>query len=257
VVNIGGKVVGAIILWIVGGWAINFVGKVLNRGLTARKVDQTLIRYSQAALQVVLRIALVIAIMSVFGIETTSFAALLAGAGVAIGAAWSGLLANFAAGIFLVVLRPFKVGDAISAAGVTGKVVEIGLFGTTIDTGDNVRVMVGNNKLFSDNIVNYSINAYRRVELKAQLAHGVDPKQAITRMRGEVAKIPNVLATPEPQVEILEFNSLGTLLTVRPYCDNSHYWQVYFDTNKAIQNVCAQAGYPIPASAHISLPAGP
>ena len=130
------QLAGAILLWVVGGWVINLVGNLSNRGMTRQKVEPTLIRYVEATLRVIMRIVLVIVILSVFGIETTSFAALLAAAGIAIGAAWSGLLANFAAGAFLIILRPFKVGDFISGAGVIGTVKEIGLFATTIDQPD-------------------------------------------------------------------------------------------------------------------------
>jgi len=247
------KLVGALAMWIVGGWIINLIGNLSNRGMTRQKVEPTLIRYIESTIKVILRIVLVIAILSVFGIETTSFAALLAAAGIAIGAAWSGLLANFAAGAFLIILRPFKVGDMITAGGVTGDVREIGLFATTIDTVDNLRVVVGNNKLFSDNIVNYSHNEFRRVDLKAQIAHTVDPKDAIARLRARVAQIPNVMPSPAPSVEILEFNPAGTVIAVRPFCHNKDYWQVYFDTNTAIQEVGGSAGWPVPAPHQVLL----
>ena len=165
--------------------------------------------------------------------------ALLAAAGLAIGAAWSGLLSNFAAGAFLVLLRPFKVGDMITAGGVTGDVEEVGLFVTALKTVDNLRVYVGNSKIFSDNIVNYTHNPYRRVDLKCQLAHTVDPREAIAKLKMRLPQIANVVATPAPDVEILEFNAAGTLLGVRPYYHNNDYWQVFFDTNKAIQEVGA------------------
>jgi small conductance mechanosensitive channel len=135
-------------------------------------------------------------------VETASFAALLAAGGVAVGMAWSGLLANFAAGAFLMILRPFKVGDFISAGGATGTVRSIGLFATTIDTPDNIRTVVGNNKLLSDNIQNFSANPYRRVELTAQLAHGVDHNEAIHLLRTRIGKIAKVLTNPAPDLEI-------------------------------------------------------
>ncbi len=205
----GLKLVGAVALWVIGSMAINAISRLAERGMMARRVDATLIRYSQGALRVVLRIALVIAVLSVFGIETTSFAALIAAAGVAIGVAWSGLLANFASGIFLRILRPFKVDDVISAGGVTGTVVEIGLFACTLNTGDNLCVTVGNNKLFTDNIVNYSANKYRRVDASVQLAHGVDPYGAASSLLAALKSIPNVLETPAPSVGIAEFNHYG------------------------------------------------
>lgn len=243
----GIRILAAVALWVVGGWVINALGRVAQKAMEHRRVDATLIRYSHTGLNVILRIGLVIAILSVVGIETTSFAALIAAAGVAIGMAWSGLLANFAAGAFLMILRPFKVGDDITGANVTGLVREIGLFTTTIDTLDNLRVTVGNNKLFNDTIINYSANPFRRVDLTAQLAHGVDPLDAIERIRTAITAVDNVLAAPLPEVEILEFNSYGTKLVVRPYCHDKSYWQVYFDTNKALNAAGKAAGWPTPS----------
>jgi small conductance mechanosensitive channel len=240
------KLLGALAVWVAGSWAIKLLRAGLGRTMAARKVDATLARYIETGANVMLKLLLFIAVLSVLGIETTSFAALLAAFGIAIGAAWSGLLANLAAGLFLMVLRPFKVGDMISGGGVTGDVKEIGLFVTTIDTVDNIRTFVGNNKLFSDVVQNYSTNAYRRVDLKAQIAHSVNPHEAIKRLNERVALIPNVVKSPAPSVEILDFNAWGTLLAVRPFCHNNDYWQVYFDTNRAINDVGAAAGFAAP-----------
>jgi small conductance mechanosensitive channel len=242
----GWRILGAIAVWVVGSWVVRFIAAAFGRMLAARHVDPTLGRYLEASANVLMKILVLIAAFGVLGIETTSFAALIAAIGIAIGAAWAGLLSNFAAGIFLMTLRPFKVGDMITVAGVTGDVKEIGLFVTALDTVDNVRIYVGNNKVFSDTIHNYTTNPYRRVDLKAQIAHGVDPHDAIRRLSERVAKIPNVMAQPAPSVQILEFNPMGAAIAVRPYCHNSHYWQVYFDTNKAISDVCGEAGYAIP-----------
>ena len=210
-------------------------------------MEPTLASYIVAAIKVLLRLILILMVLSIFGIETTSFAALLAAAGIAIGTAWSGLLSNFAAGIFLVALRPFKVGDFITAGGVTGTVREIGLFATSIDQADNVRATVGNNKILSDNIVNFNTNGARRVDVAAQLEHSVPPIEAIKIISERVAQIPNVLKEPPPSVEILEFNAAGYKLAVRPYCKNDDYWQVYFDTNRALAEVGALHKWPIPA----------
>src|SRR4249920_2743518 len=159
-VAVGWKILGAAALWLVGRWLINMAVRLLGRTLSQQHFDATLTRYMLTGLTVVLNVALVVAILGFFGVETTSFAALLAAGGVAIGVAWGGLLANFAAGAFLVFLRPFKVGDFVTAGGITGAVSEIGLFGTTINTPDNVRTIIGNNKIFSDTIQNFSANAY-------------------------------------------------------------------------------------------------
>src|SRR5271165_6205477 len=206
---VGLRILGAIAIWIVGRWLIGLCLRMIGSALRKQKIDPTLIRYIHSAVAAVLNIVLVIAILGFFGVETTSFAALIAAAGVAIGMAWSGLLSNFAGGVFLVILQPFKVGDFIAAAAVTGTVEEIGLFATTVNTPDNVKTMIGNGKIFSDTIQNFSANAYRRVEMTAQLAHGVDPQAAIALLRPELTQVKNVIAEPGPDVEILTFNAMG------------------------------------------------
>jgi small conductance mechanosensitive channel len=246
VTGVGLQVVGAIVLYIVGRWLIGFAVGLVQKGLSRQKIEPTLLRFIGNTISVVLNITLVIAILGYFGVQTTSFAALLAGAGLAIGSAWGGLLANFAAGIFLVVLRPFKVGDFISAGGITGTVEEVGLFVTTVDTPDNVRTFVGNNKLFSDNIQNFSANPYRRVELSAQISGAADPKQIIAALKQRIGQIPNVNANPEPDVVIASFTPSGPVLAIRPYTNNTHYWQVYFDTNLAIREVLGDGAFPAP-----------
>jgi small conductance mechanosensitive channel len=244
--QVGLQILAAIVLWIVGRWLIRFSVKLVQRALEKQNVDVTLERYISSFLGVILNVVLIIAILGYFGVETTTFAALLAAAGIAIGAAWGGLLANFAAGAFLVILRPFKVGDFVTAAGITGEIKEIGLFSTLINTPDNVLTMTGNNKIFTDTIRNYSVNPYRRVDLQAQLNHTVDHRAAVDLLRSRVAAIPNVLTDPAPDVEILEFSAAGPMLAVRPYCHNKDYWQVYFETNRVIREAFGEAGYPVP-----------
>jgi len=244
--TVGLRVLGSIAIWIVGRWLIGVALRMIGSALRKQKIDPTLIRYINSTVGALLNIVLVIAILGFFGVETTSFAALIAAAGVAIGMAWSGLLSNFAGGVFLVILQPFKVGDFITAAGITGTVDEIGLFATTLTTPDNVKTIVGNGKIFSDTIQNFSANPYRRVELTAQLAHGVDPQAAVALLKPALAQVPNVMADPAPDVEILTFNLAGPVLAVRPYCNNNNYWQVYFDTNRLIRDTFANAGFPVP-----------
>src|SRR5580658_1899309 len=249
ITGVGLQVLGAIVLYIVGRWLISFAVGLVQKGLSRQKLEPTLLRFIGNTISVVLNITLVIAILGYFGVQTTSFAALLAGAGLAIGSAWGGLLANFAAGIFLVVLRPFKVGDFISAGGITGTVEEVGLFVTTIDTPDNIRTFVGNNKLFSDNIQNFSANPYRRVELTAQISGAADLKQVIAALKQRIRQIPNVNAKPEPDVVIESFTPAGPVLAVRPYTNNQFYWQVYFDTNLAIREMLGDGAFPAPMPA--------
>jgi small conductance mechanosensitive channel len=245
-IALGIKILEALVLWIVGRWLIGFSIRLIGRAMTRQKIDPTLIRYINNTVAAILNIVLVVAILGFFGVETTSFAALLAAAGVAIGMAWSGLLGNFAAGVFLIVLQPFKVGDFVTAGGVMGTVEEVGLFVTSINTLDNIRNIIGNGKIFGDVIQNFSTNAFRRVDLTTQLSHGVDPHQAIAILKAGLKKIPNVLADPAPSVEILTFNLAGPVLAVRPFCNNKDYWQVYFDTNMLIKDSFTTAGFSVP-----------
>src|SRR5208337_816851 len=161
--TVGLKILGAIAIWIVGRWLIGLALRLIGGALTRQKIDPTLIRYIHSAV--------------------------------------SGLLSNFAGGVFLVILQPFKVGDFITAAGVTGTVEQIGLFASTVNTPDNVKTMIGNGKIFGDTIQNFSANPFRRVDLTAQLAHAVDPQAAIALLKPALAQVPNVMTVPAPDVE--------------------------------------------------------
>lgn len=245
---VGLRLLGALVVWIVGRWLIGLAVRMISGSLERQHVDPTLLRYVGSLVSVSLNVLLVVAILGYFGVQTTSFAALVAGVGIAVGAAWAGLLSNFAAGVFVVVLRPFKVGDFIAAGGVTGTVEQIGLFATQFLTPDNVHTVVGNAKIFGDTIQNFSATEFRRVDRTAQLAHGVSVEDAIARLKARLAHVPNVKATPSPDVELLDFNPMGAVLAVRPYTNNAHYWQVYFDTNRVIAEEFGAAGYPVPST---------
>ncbi len=244
--QVGFKVLGAIVIWFVGRKLIGFAQALISRGLNQQKLDVTIVNYIRTSIGVALNIILVVALLGFFGVETTSFAALLAALGFAIGAAWSGLMSNFASGLFLIVLRPFRVGDFVTIAGVTGTVEVIGLFGTTLNTPDNVMTTVGNGKVMGDTIQNFSANSFRRVDLTAQLNASVNPLEAIQKLKPALSTIANVMATPAPDVEILNWSDAGPVLAVRPYCHTKDYWQVYFDTNKLIFETFSKAGYPVP-----------
>ena len=249
-INFGLKLLGALVIWFIGRKLILFASKVVGESRLFSKVDETVRRYVRSAIEIVLTFALIIALLGYFGVQTTTFAALLAAAGVAIGMAWSGLLSNFASGLFLLLLRPFQHGDFVEGGGITGTVEEIGLFVTKINTPDNICTFIGNDKIFKGVIKNYSANPYRRVDLVAQLHHGVDHREAIELLTAKLREIPNVLDTPAPDLVILEFNLAGPVLAVRPYCHTDHYWQVYFDANETIRDVFGAAGFPTP-SKHI------
>lgn len=244
--DVGLKLLGALAIWLIGRYVIRLGVDLLGKSMRRGDMDATIILYAQSIASVLLNVALAIAIMGVFGVETTSFAAFIAGVSVAIGAAWAGLLANFAAGAFLVLLRPFRTGDNISAGGVSGVVTAIGMFITTVNTDENVQTHIGNAKIFSDNILNYTTNPHRRVDLTAPIAHTVEPLAVIEKLKAGIAKIPNVATSPAPEVHILKYASIGCILAVRPYTHNSNYWQVYFDANKAIREVLGDGGFPAP-----------
>ncbi len=239
----------ATVIWFVGRFIIkkvtNFVGFGIER---TGRLDATLTRYLVSILSVVLTILLVMFILSRFGIETTSFAALLAGAGLAIGTAWGGLLSHFAAGVFMQILRPFKVGDYVYAGDVEGTVQEIGLFTSTILTIDNVTTIVGNNKIFSDNIKNFSAQDYRRVDCQFKTHHSVNVKKVLDTMKEAILTVPNISHSVAPEIEVLSFTDEGPEFGIRPFCHNDHYWQVLFDTNKVIAQSIANNNWPAPAA---------
>ncbi len=253
------KVLAAVALWIVGRWAIKFISRLITRSLKhSSKIDATLARYLCSISNVLLTGLLLLAVLQLFGVQTTSFAALLAGIGLAIGTAWGGLLTHFAAGVFMQVLRPFKVGDTITAGGVTGTVKELGLFGTTILTADNIVTLVPNNKIFSDNIANYSAMPQRRVDLTAQIPNNVNVDDAISRLKEVIAKISNVVNIPAPAIGVLSITPAGPLLFVRPTAIQEHYAQVHHDAQcailKVVQNLPLLVAEPVAQAAPPAAP---
>jgi len=242
------KLAGAVVLWLVANTLIRVGLRILRRTFVRSRLDATLISYLINIAGALLRVVLVVAILGFFGVQTASFAALLAGAGVAIGAAWSGLLGDFAAGVFLQLFRPFNVGDQVMAAGVQGAVEEIGMFVTTLTNAGNVRIIVPNGKIFTDVIENYSAHPYRRVDLFAQLDHSADVARAILVLREGLRRVPNQYPGLKATVDLLEINDRGPRLAVRPYASTNLYGEVVFDTNRMIAEVIQQNHIPVPRS---------
>lgn len=242
--DLGLHLLAALAVWIIGRSLIKFGLNLMVARLEKRKVDHTIVGYARNTVSVCLNIALVVVLMGVLGIETASFAAFIAGAGLAIGAAWGGLLSNFAAGAFLVVLRPFRAKDVISSAGATGTVVEIGLFATTIDTLDNVRMTIGNAKILAGNLKNYNTNASRRIDLTGTIARHQDVHAAMAAVRERLLRIQHVLPEPAPEVRILSFDDEFYTLAVRPYAHNDYFWQVHFDSTEALRDLLLSMGTP-------------
>lgn len=252
-VPFGLKIVTAIIIWVVGSIIINTLAKVALRALHSRKMEPTLASYASSALHIVLRMVLIMIIMEVCGIQTTSFAAILGAAGVAIGVAWSGLLSNFAAGIFLVFLRPFKVGDYITVAGQSGTVTEIGLFITRMNTSNNIVANIGNNKVFSDVIINYSANENRVGTLQFQTAHGVDIDEVIAIIIAEISKVPGVLETPAPTVTIASLNATGVAFNINMTAKTKEFWPAYYESNKVLARLYVKNNWPVPSTYQVSI----
>jgi small conductance mechanosensitive channel len=226
------KIVGAIVLWMVGRLVINGLRRLIRATGSARRVDPTLLRYFESATHVLLSVLLLIAVLSVFGIETTSFAGVIAATGVAIGMAWSGLLSNFAAGVFILALRPFRVGDLIAVAGVSGIVREIGMFSTGIDTADNVRTWIGNTRVFGDNIQNFTTNGSRRVEVKVPLPAGIDVLEAMARLVERAARVPDAAKEPSPSAELTALDGHG-VVALRVHAPAELYGRVTSELNRA------------------------
>lgn len=241
--RVGLKVLAAVAVWMVGRRVISWGMGFIERALRARKFDPTLGRYLYSSLVAFLTVCLVVGIAGFLGIETATFAALLAGVGLAIGTAWGDLLKSFAAGIFLLGLRPFRVGDEVTIAGVTGVVQEIGIFVCIVRTSDHVRVTISNHKIFSDNIRNFTEPAACRVDLRLQLPHNSDYKRAITLIEGALPDIAEIVKDPPPRVELLEITSAGPVLTLRPFCHESKATQVATACNKAMLDVLTPVGY--------------
>lgn len=240
------QVLAAIALYVVGRWVIRAVRGVVRRALEHRNLDPTLAKYIDQTLGVLLTILLVIAALGVVGVQTNTLAGLLAAAGVAIGVAWSGLLSNIAAGLFMVALRPFKKGDTVQIGGVIGDVELIGFFGTSLLTPDGTKVMVGNAKALADNIHNLSAVPHRRIDARAQLPWGCDVGAFHESVRRRLAQEPKVLAQPAPIVETLENNAAGPVAVIRPFCLPADYGEVLFLTNRIVAEEIAKAGFAPP-----------
>lgn len=236
----------ALLLFIVGRWVIWAVRGASRRALAHRRLDVTLARYIDQSLGVLLTLLLIVAALGVLGVQTNSIAGLLAAAGLAIGVAWSGLLSNIAAGIFMVILRPFKKDDTVQIGGVLGTVEEIGLFVTKLLAPDGSRVIVGNTRAFSENIQNLSAGPYRRYEARVQLPWAFDPNPFYGGLRSRLVLEPKVLKDPAAVVETVEHNAAGPVATVRSFCDPADYLEVMFLTQRILGEEIRKAGIPAP-----------
>lgn len=242
----GLSVIGAIAVLIVGRIVANLVRRNLRRALERGGTDAALVPFlSSMAYYAVLAVVL-IAVLNLFGIQTTSLVAVVGAAGLAVGLALQGTLSNFAAGTMLLVFRPIRPGDFVEVAGVAGSVAEIGIFSTTLNTGDNIRIIVPNTNVYGSVIKNYSANENRRIDLVMGIGYGDDIGTAISAITDVLGKDSRVLADPAPTVEVAELGDNSVNLVVRPWVRGSDYWPTRFALMRALKEGIEAAGCSIP-----------
>jgi len=242
----GLQVIGALAVLVIGRWIAGRIRKGVRRGLEKAGTDGTLVPFfSSLAYYVVLAIV-IIAVLNLFGVQTTSLIAVLGAAGLAVGLALQGTLSNFAAGVMLLVFRPFRIGDYVDIAGTAGSVMEIGLFTVTLNTPDNVRIIVPNSSVYGQTISNYAANPTRRNDLVVGISYGDDIGKAIATIESILADDSRVLKDPAPVVATSELGDSSVNVVVRPWCSKEDYWPLRFDLTRRIKEGIEAAGCSIP-----------
>ena len=242
----GLKVLAAILVFIVGRWIAKALKKLINKVMTKNNVDPTLVSFIGDLTYFALLAFVVIAAINQLGVQTTSFIAVIGAAGLAIGLALQGSLANFAAGFLLMLFRPFKVGDYIEGAGVAGAVEEIQVFTTQLKSPDNKKIIIPNAKLTGDNIINYSANETRRVDLVIGAGYGDDLAKVKEVLEDVLSKDGRILKDPAPTIAVGELADSSVNFVVRPWVKTADYWDVYFDTTESVKRRFDADGISIP-----------
>lgn len=235
-----------IVVLIVGLWVIKRVVKIIDRGLEVGATDATLAKFLSSLASIILKALLLISVAGMIGIETTSFIAVLGAAGLAIGLALQGSLANFAGGVLVLMFRPFKVGDFIEAQDVAGTVAEIQIFNTIIRTGDNKRIIVPNGALSNGIITNYSAESTRRVDFTFGIGYDDDIAKAKATLKRILSEDSRIHTDPEPMVVVSELADSSVNFTVRAWVEAADYWGVYFGITEKVKLVFDQEGISIP-----------
>jgi len=244
--TLGLRVAGALAVLILGRFACGVARKAVRRGMESRGVDASLVPFTSNLVYFVLLAAVVIAVLGLFGIETTSLIAVLGAGGLAIGLALQGTLANFSSGVMLLLFRPFRVGDYIEAGGAAGTVDEIGVFSTTLNTPDNVRIIVPNSGIFGTTIKNFSSNDTRRNDIVLGISYDDDIANAIAVVNAVLGKDSRILSDPEPTVAVSELSDSSVNLVVRPWCQKEDYWSLRYDLIRRFKEELEQGGCSIP-----------
>lgn len=242
----GLKLLAAIAIFIIGGWVAKGVVRFIERLMTRRNVDPTLISFVGNLSYVALLAFVIIAALNQLGIQTASFIAVLGAAGLAIGLALQGSLSNFAAGVLMIIFKPFKVGDYIEGAGVSGTVESIQIFTTQLKSPDNKTIIVPNSAITSDHIVNYSTKGTRRVDFVFGIGYEDDIDQARQIISNIIAQDERVYKDPEPVVVVSELADSSVNLTARVWSSSADYWGIFFDTTEKVKKAFDANGVSIP-----------
>lgn len=245
-INAGERIIGAIIVFVVGRFIISFLNKLINKLLSKRKIEPSIKTFVRSLSNILLTILLIVAVVSKLGVETTSFAALLASAGVAIGMALSGNLQNFAGGLIVLLLRPYKVGDLIESQGITGTVREIQIFHTILTTADNKVIYIPNGALSSGTVTNYSREATRRIEWIVGVEYGEDFEKVKKTIEDILAADGRILTDPAPTIALHALDASSVNVVTRVWVNAADYWDVYFNINKQIYAVFNREGIGFP-----------
>ena len=244
--NWGLQVIGALAVLIIGRWVAGMVRKAVRRSLKRGSVDESLIPFLESMAYYVVITITIIAVMNLFGIQTTSLIAVVGAAGLAVGLALQGTLSNFAAGAMLLVFRPFKIGDFVEVGGSAGTVAQIGVFTTTLNTPDNVVILIPNSQVYGQSIKNFSGNDTRRVDMVMGISYGDDIGKAIEVIKAIIDRDDRVLADPAPVVAVAELGDSSVNIVVRPWSKGSDYWGLKFDLTRAFKEELEAAGCSIP-----------
>lgn len=245
-VEYGMKILGAAVVLIVGLWLVRILSRTISRTMEKRNIDPSLQPFLKSLISAILKVLLAITVMSMLGIEMTSFVAILGAAGLAVGLALSGTLQNFAGGVMILILKPFKVGDLIEAKGFTGTVKEIQIFHTILNTVDNKMVIIPNNGLATDAIINYTGEEIRRVDFKFGISYGENLDKAKAVILDIVSNDKRILQEPPPFARLGEMADSSLNLTTRLWVKTEDYWDVFFDMNEKVYEAFQKNGITIP-----------
>ncbi len=245
-ISAGKNVLGAIIIFFVGRFLISFLNKLVAKILVKRRLDLSVQGFIKSVVNILLTILLIIAVVGKLGVETTSFAALLASAGVAVGMALSGNLQNFAGGLLILLFRPYKVGDFIESQGFSGTVREIQIFHTILVTIDNKVIYIPNGSLSSGSVINYNHEPTRRIDWIVGVEYGEDYSRVERTVHRILADEKRILGNPEPYIALHALDNSSVNILIRAWVKSEDYWDVYFDINKTIYVEFNKAGIGFP-----------